>query len=314
MAKQRENKNKSIITAAVVILLVAVSAVLELTGGWDKINSNLGDGVNGNDNPTTTMPAITGYEQATIKFIDVGQGDSTLIISNGESMLIDSGEAEFSDTVIQTMTACGIETLDYLVATHAHSDHMGGFADILDSFSVETIILSEPCSSSESNYVYTNFLKSADKSEAEIEFVVAGDSLTVGTVQCEILAPFEVSGNENNNSIVMKLRVGNTSFLLTGDAESEVENQILESFDNIQADILKVGHHGSKTSTSEDFLSSVSPSIAVILVGKDNTYGHPTKPVLDRLNNYASQILTTETNGTITFYCTATDFSVETEK
>ncbi len=229
-------------------------------------------------------------------YIDVGQADSELIISNGHSMLIDGGNAPDSNLIVSYLRGCGIEHLDYVVCTHAHEDHVGGLSGALHECAADHVL----CSVDEHDTkVFKNFKSYAKKQGREIEIPSAGDSFELGGSRVEILAPINEYDDVNNNSIVLKVTYGDTSFLFTGDAEREEEQDILNAGYDISADVLKVGHHGSSTSTSYPFLREVMPKYAVISCEKGNSYGHPHKETLSKLNDADVKVYRTDLNGHI---------------
>ncbi len=310
MAKRKNTKKskqlKLIYTITALVLLI-VSFVFEELGIWDKLDTSITN--------TTHIELDDGEVAAEVHFIDVGQGDCTLILSQNKSMLIDSGEAEYADFVLETISDLGVVYLDYAVVTHAHSDHMGSMAEIIDEIPTENVIISQPADESAETKMYQDFLDSIEKSKAKVIVAEADYTFTVGAAECRILSPFNVSSSEeNNNSVVMHITAGTTSFLMTGDAEKTIETQIVNKYDNLGATVLKVGHHGSNTSSSPDFLKAVNPQVAVIPVGQGNKYGHPTEKTLTNLRKYTDNIYRTDKNGTITFICTKEDYTIKTEK
>ncbi len=310
MAKRRNNKKLSLPALIIFLIVLVISGIFEITGTWDKLNTEVVGEQTQNGLPEENQPLL-----GTVTFIDVGQGDCTLFISDGKSMLIDSGEHENSDTVLATLSENGIKELDYLVATHAHSDHIGAMADILESVPAAKVIISEPSEDSASTYTYTNFIDAVFECEAEIIKAKNGYEFTVGKAKCRILSPFNVySSNENNNSVVMHISIGETSFMMTGDAESGVEKTILENYSDIGATILKAGHHGSDSSSTKSFVDAVNPEAVIIHVGKDNKYGHPSDEVLDRLMKHTESIFTTENYGDITVLCFDNGYTIKPER
>lgn len=235
----------------------------------------------------------------TVHFINVGQGDSVFIELNDETMLIDAGEWEYAPTVVEYISDLGYDTINYVVATHPHSDHIGGMETVFNSFNIGNVYVSPIDYDSKTNL---NMLNAADKKAKNIYKTVAGDVLVQkDNLLIEAVAPSEstISSEElNNSSIVLKMTYGDTTFLFTGDAEKEEEDKI---WTNIKADVLKVGHHGSNSSTTYNFLKKVEPKYAVISVGQNNEYGHPTDKVLNRLDSKGIKILRTDLNGTIVF-------------
>jgi competence protein ComEC len=248
----------------------------------------------------------------TITYIDVGQGDSELIISpSGKTMLIDAGESEQSSKIVSVMKKQSVVSFNDVVMTHPHSDHIGGIFYIISNYPVYQII--------DSGYphttkTYANILDLIDKRNISYKVVRNGDVLDFDpNVKVEVLNPqntwFE---NINDNSVVLKITYGDVSFLLPGDAEDDAEKVYATQLDHI--DVLKVGHHGSKTSTSDYLLNKIYPDVSIISVGKDNSYGHPSIITLNKLAKSHSEIYRTDVNGDITITTDGNDYSVITER
>lgn len=247
----------------------------------------------------------TESDEALLKvwYIDVGQGDSIFIESpEGKTMLIDCGEYENIKSVTDFLDAHSIDTIDVVIATHPHTDHMGGMATIFWNYDIKSVYMPKATS----NTVSFEKLVEAIRDEGlKIKEAKAGISIDFGDVEAEILAPCSGAYESlNNYSAVIKISYKDVSYLFTGDAEVLSENEILESGADISADVLKVGHHGSNSSTSKNFLKAVNPSCAVICVGKDNSYGHPKEKILDRLGDIP--VYRTDYNGTILVYTDGT--------
>ncbi len=242
-----------------------------------------------------------------VHFIDVGQGDSILVASEGKYMLVDAGEEDKGDTVVDYLAGLGVSELEYVVATHPHSDHIGGMDDVINSFDVKNIILPDMASSTK---CYENMLDAVESKNVNAVKGEAGYSFEFGDFECNIVAPVVIGDDANNNSVVMKLVYGNDSILLTGDCSDDEESDILESGADISVDLLKVGHHGSYSSSSEEFIQKVSPKAAIISCGKDNEYGHPHSQTLDTLNKYGVEIHRTDEEGTIIAYCSGNGISI----
>jgi len=233
-----------------------------------------------------------------VHFIDVGQGDSIFIeLPGGQCMLIDSGEKQYSETVKSYISTLKYEKIDYLVATHPHSDHIGSMSEIVDAFDIDTVYMPKV---SHNTKTYENLLLSIKNKGLRVTTAKAGVSVRLtDDLDFEIVAPVgETHSDLNNWSVVLRLVYGNTAFLFTGDAEAASESKITA---NISADVLKVGHHGSYTSTSADFLKNVAPNHAVISCGKDNDYGHPHKETLEKLTNAGVAVYRTDLSGSIIF-------------
>lgn len=232
-----------------------------------------------------------------VHFIDVGQGDSTLLESDGEYVLIDAGEFEYGETVRDYILSCGAERLKYIIATHPHSDHIGGIRAVLDAFETEDFITVETdCDT----YGWTKTLKKVETLGVNYIDAVVGDRYTFGGASFTILAP-NGGGYDgyNNYSVAVKAEYGDVSFMLTGDAERESEFEMLENGLDLSADVLKCGHHGSSDATSLGFLKAVDPAYAVISCGKDNEYGHPHTETLALLDLLGCEYLRTDERGTI---------------
>ncbi len=217
-----------------------------------------------------------------LHFIDVGQGDCTLIESKGRFALIDAGERTESDKVVSYLTSAGVRALDLIISTHPHSDHCGGLADVIRNFDTATLIC--PNVQTESN-IWENVLDAADERGVAYETPEPYEFYQLGESTITVLSPMSdaVYSNLNNYSVVCMVEYGNTSALLTGDAEKEVERELVRGSYDLSADILKCGHHGSSTSSCSEFLRAVSPSAAVISCGENNDYGHPHKETTEAL-------------------------------
>lgn len=232
-----------------------------------------------------------------VTFIDVGQGDSSLIQCDGHYMLIDGGTAENSSKIYSILKQRNITHLDYIVCTHAHADHIGGLPGALNAATVSHALAPV---TNDDNKSFQSFVKYLNKQNVSISVPSTKDTFMLGSAKCTILGPIlPTSDNKNNTSIVIKVEYENTSFLFTGDAEREEEMSIMASGANLKSTVLKVGHHGSKTSTTYPFLREVSPEYAVISVGKGNSYGHPTEDVLSRLRDADVVTFRTDECGTI---------------
>jgi len=205
-------------------------------------------------------------QNLTVHFLDVDQGDSILLEIDGKSMLVDSGESDQGKVVTAYLQDQGISTLDYVVATHPHSDHIGGMNDILNNFQVERFVDSGYPHTSKT---YENMLTTIDTKNIPFEVVRAGQTIDFDpAVDIEVLNPASAYSDElNENSVVLKVTYGNTSFLLMGDAGLESEENIMEAGYDVDSDILKVGHHASTSGSGEAFISAVSPEVSIFEVG-----------------------------------------------
>lgn len=232
----------------------------------------------------------------TIHYIDVGQGDSTLIQFNNKTLLIDAGCP--NKKVYNYLKKCGIKKLNYVIATHPHDDHIGGMPYIINGFPIDKFLAPKATNNTTS---FKEMLSELQKNNLKINSTMAGTYIPLDPkLSCFVVAPNSSAyKNLNNYSIVLKITYNNTSFLFCGDAENLSEEEILNSGYNISSDVLKLGHHGSKTATSDNFLNEVNPKVAIISCGKGNDYGHPHKETLRKLKNKNITTYRTDINGTI---------------
>lgn len=271
------NRIKYFITFALSICIAM------LTGCTDLLNDNYtSDTVN--------------KSQLIVHYIDVEQGDSIFIeLPNSKTMLIDAGEKEYGNTVIDYVKKAGYNKIDYIVATHPHSDHIGGMEAVIKAFDFDKFYMPDYAHTSST---YKNMLTALSIKNKKATKAIAGISIyNSDDLSIKIVAPVKDSYSSiNDYSVVIRIQYKEKSFLFAGDIEETAEKDITE---NISADVLKVAHHGSSSSSGDDFLSKVNPLYAVISVGKDNDYGHPHKEILQKLKQREIQILRTDEKGTI---------------
>lgn len=233
-------------------------------------------------------------------FIDVGQGDCTFIHAGETDILIDSGEAGNKEVILSYLSLVGTDELDYVIATHPHSDHIGSFPEIFEEVDVENVILSPLTDKNKPNTdEYEAFMESVASEGAHLLEATPREVIQLDELTLTVFAPLYQSDNLNNMSIVIQLTFGDTSFLFTGDAEFEEEQSLISPEINLDCDVLKVGHHGSDTSSSFQFVKRASPEIAVISCGKNNAYGHPHKQTLNALEILNADVKRTDEEGTI---------------
>jgi len=245
---------------------------------------------------STSSPEVPEGSHFAVHYIDVGQADCALVACDGAYMLIDGGNAEDSDLVYSYLKSNSVEHLDYMVATHAHEDHIGGLSGATYAATVGTAL--SPVTEG-STKVFHNLVKSLAQQGVELTVPSPGDIFPLGSAQVEVLGPLKDYDETNDTSIVLRVDYGETSFLFTGDMESPAEADLVEAGVDLSATVLKVGHHGSSSSTSYRFLREVLPEYAVIPVGEGNSYGHPNEAVLSRLEDAEVTVYRTDLHGTI---------------
>lgn len=246
--------------------------------------------------PTPESPEIPEDSNFEIHFIDVGQGDCALLLCDGATMLIDGGDSSASSKVYAYLKAHNVDTLDYIVATHPDADHIGGLSGALNYAAAKVAYC--PVTEHDTK-TFANFEKYLNAQDVSITVPTAGDTFSLGSASVQILGPQKDYEDTNDLSIVLRVVYGETSFLFTGDAERTAEADILEAGYDLSSTVLKVGHHGSDSSTSYPFLREVMPQYAVISVGKDNSYGHPTENTLSKLRDAEVKVYRTDLQGTI---------------
>ncbi len=260
-----------------------------------------------------TNSIISNNQTLEVYFIDVGQGDSTLIIDGDEAMLIDGGLPSASQKIYSFLENKNINHLKYIVATHAHNDHVGGLSAALEQSSCDEILV--PYLESD-NERFQSLLSKAHEKEVSILQAKDGETYSLKNAEIKILGPTDmIENDDNNNSLVFRLDYKNVSFLFTGDAE-QMEEQLLlyNHYDDLSVDVLKVGHHGSHNAASSAWMEAVNPQYAVISCGKDNSYGHPHEETLQLLEQQGTTIYRTDLQGTIHCSTDGYDIIFDTEK
>lgn len=246
----------------------------------------------------------------TVHYIDVGQADSILIQANGFNVLIDAGNRDDGSKVVSYLEEHGVEKLDYVIATHPHEDHIGGMTEVIKRIPIGKFYAPKK---TENTKTFENMVTALQDKKLQIISAKAGISpLKLGdNAELSFLSPIAASYDDTNNySAVVKLTYGEKSFLFMGDAEKLAEKQIINAGTNFKCDVLKVGHHGSSSSSSKDFLDIAKPSIAVISCGKNNDYGHPHKETLDEFKKRNVKVYRTDIDGTIVLTCDGKKISI----
>lgn len=289
--KPRNIGRTLVLGAAVVLLLLSAAITFAPAGtlpGWRQVFLFFG----------VSEPADRAMEQYpfTIQFLDVGKADSILITCEGQSILVDTGDVSVTPRVAEYLQRRGVKKLDYVIATHPDNDHIGGLAEVLSRFEVGRFLM--PGGEPPASPSYREIMEVCRERGIPIESPSPGDELALEGLSARIMAPLQAYDGANNNSIVIKLTYGEIAFLLTGDAEKESEQAMLFSGEDLRADVLKVGHHGSPTSTTRAFLEAVRPRYAVISVGEDRN-NLPKDVVLERLEEAGAELFRTDFQGTV---------------
>ncbi len=244
-----------------------------------------------------------------VHFIDIGQGDATLIVYDDLHILIDGGNNGSETKLLDYLQKVGVDDLEILVATHPDADHIGGLAEVMANYRVNLIIDSGEAHSSQTYKAYNEAVKAQQEQGA---IYLEDDDLTFelsNQITFEIIETGDDNGDRNNNSVVAKLSYNEIDFLFTGDMESKTEEKILAR--DLEAEILKSGHHGSKTSSSMEFLNKVQPEVVIISAGLNNSYGHPHRALLDRIQRYTAEVYVTYQKGNIVVTTNGSDYNVE---
>jgi len=259
-------------------------------------------------------PEKSGDTVIQVLFLDVGQADCILIKTENHAMLIDAGNTNQDSLILGYLSEYGVTELDYMVATHPHADHIGSISSVINTMDKigEIIMPDRP----HTTKTYENFLLAAEKKGIDLTIVKTGDSFAMGRAEFFVLAPDNAKSTSDLNecSIVLRMQFGDIAFLFTGDAGTRSESEQLKHDFNFKADVLKVGHHGSRTSSTQKYLDVVSPAYAVIMCGEGNTYGHPHSEAMARLTGMGAKIYRTDENGTIIFETDGVKITVSVEK
>lgn len=294
MKNQRGRNRMKRMGAVLLSVFCVLAAVLVLqTSGQPESGEHVAQAATS----PASEEAATQAGTLTVSWLDVGQGDAAVIQCGGQSMLIDGGKPEKSSYIYAWLQQHGLSYLDVIVATHVDADHIGGLSGALNYASVGTAYCPVTTGTTETFQSFVKYLAQRGK---QITVPKAGETFALGGAQVQILGPLHRAEDSNDNSIVLKVSFGATSFLFTGDAERAEEQDLLNVGVDLQSTVLKVGHHGSDTSTSYPFLRAVAPQYAVISVGAGNSYGHPTEAVLSRLRDAGVTTFRTDMQGEIT--------------
>ena len=309
--RKKSSKNQKIVASIFGVILLAIITLLGINqdtlNSFTKIEEETSNNITAESMATSTSSEVTG--NLTVDFIDVGQADSILIINNNESMLIDAGNNEDGEDVIKYLENKGIKKLNYVVGTHPHEDHIGGLDDVINSdIQIENILMPKITTTTKT---FEDVLDAIENKGLTVEAPSKGYEFKIGEANCKVMTDSIIDkDNLNISSIVIRLTFGNNSFLFMGDSEEENEKTISWP----KTDVLKVGHHGSNTSSSEKFLNEVSPKYAVIMAGEGNSYGLPKDEIVKRIESLGTTIYRTDKNGTIEMISDGNEIKITTEK
>lgn len=296
MNKRRKNNNSKIISLIVVIICIILGLSKE------QINETFGLITNTistqetatQDNSSQTKQTTSQQGELQVYFLDVGQADSILIKSNNEYMLIDGGNNNDGPLLVKYFQSLGIKEFKYIVGTHPHEDHIGGLDDVIKNFTIDNIYIPDAMTTTKT---FEDLLDSIDEKNLTYKVPKINSTFPLGNANLKVIYTGTDTSDLNNTSIVLKLTYQDISILLTGDATSETEKKILNK--DINSTVLKVGHHGSKYSSTESFLKKVNPKYAIISVGKNNIYNHPATTTINKLEKLNTKIYRTDQDGTI---------------
>lgn len=312
MSRRKKLKNKNLFITTLILLLLFVSAIVFYSDNPSipTLNNiynffNISNGTVNEDYESYPL---------SVHILNVGKADAIYIKSNENNLLIDSGDTDTKEQVVQYLKNNNVKKLDLIIATHPHKDHIAGMPNVINTFSIDKFIM--PDLSEDivpTSKTYTSMLKSLNDNNVPVEKPIPGDTFDIGDLNIEILGPVNKYENLNDNSVVAKITYKNTSFLFTGDAEKDSEADLISSGTNLKSTVLKVGHHGSKTSSTQKFLSATSPKYAVISVGPDSN-NLPKESTIERLKKNNIETYRTDKNGTVVFVSDGDNIDVFTEK
>ena len=292
MAKRKNNKKWN------ELIYFCLGLLVLLVGYFTTNANNTSSRYDNNTNSSTS--------EVLVYFIDVGQADAIYIKDGNSNMMIDAGNNADGKLLVKYLQSLKVEEFKYVVGTHAHEDHIGGMDDIINNFKIDNFYMPEAISTSKT---FEDVLDALDKNKVTFQTPKIGDKFTLENTNFEVLSIGNDTSDLNDTSLVLKMSYNNTCVLFMGDASSNVEKTLLDK--DINCQVLKVGHHGSRYSSSDEFIKKVNPTYGIIMVGEGNKYGHPTKKTLDILNKYKVTIHRTDEEGTIVMHLKGDDISFE---
>ena len=313
MANDKGGRKKlgKVVTSIIVLIVLGIGAMLGI---------NIEDIIpTGTTNETsqqttqTTQPAENLEGQLIVHMIDVGQADCFLLVQDDETALVDCGTRSTGKDAVKYLKELGITQIDYVIGTHPHDYHMGGMYDVITNFEIGKVIIPDSRDGDITANWYMKLMKELQTGDYETHYAEEGDVFNLEEATMRVLAAETDVSNTNNYSIVLKVTFGQMDMIMTGDAETEIEEKILKSGVDIDAEILKLGHHGSDTSNSEEFLDAISPEYGLISAGLGNKYEHPIKEVMERLEERNIEVYRTDESGSVVITITADSISFNCE-
>lgn len=293
MGKKKQNKGKKSLPALVIAGILVVTGYMNLDEFIDFTGIS--------EESEQKIESTVAEDEMKVTFLDVGQGDCTVVQAGEHNLVMDTGNNNQGEKVVDFLRKNGINKLDYLILSHPDADHIGGGDNVLENIEVEQVIMPDIANDT---MTYEEVMEDIKKYDVDIINPEVGESYALGDAQFTILCPEEELVNENDmngSSVGIKLVHGDKSFVMCGDAEKKSEQAMVERFGgNLECDVLKCGHHGSSTATIDEFLAMTDPTWAVISCGKDNSYGHPHWETIAKLEDSDAQIYRTDKLGTIT--------------
>lgn len=265
------------------------------------------------ENEIASSPESEADGELEVHFLDVGQADCILVVCEGQHMLIDAGNNDDSERITAYFDKLGITDFDYVIGTHPHEDHIGSLDTVLQNYDVNCLIMPVKAHTTKT---FEDVVEAIEQKNLTVTKPVVGDKYTLGGAEFTILSPVRDDyGDELNNwSVGIRLVYGESAIVMCGDAETDAETDICQSTKELSAQVLKLGHHGSSTSTSQEFLEAVNPEYAIISCGKDNSYGHPHRETLDKLEKADIKVFRTDRQGTIVLHSDGKNITFQLEK
>ncbi len=290
------NKNKNMVVAIIVTAILVISLITRLV---NEHRANRAKPIN---------------EESFVRMLDVGQGDAILLYSGGRAALIDTGTKTYAKSISKQLKSEGIKSLDLMIISHNHSDHMGGIVPLTEEFEVKELIVPDLNKTDEKTDKMKTAMSNVKKSGGKCVTAEKGMKRSLGGFDITVVGCYYDEQDENDRSIILKAKIGKWRFLFTGDAQEPAERRLIGDNADIRCDVLKVGHHGSMYGTCEEFLEAAAPSLAMISCGKGNRYSHPHDVVLMRLEEAGVKYFRTDISGAVTFNVTEKEITVDKEK